>query len=231
MPAYDPPMSWRVEHRRGGVDELHHLEVDGTTRSVLILEVTRPALALGSTQSMDMVAPGVSEARDVTRRHSGGGLVLLDPDDVAWVDVVIPAGDPLWRVDVGEAFVWLGRAWAEAVTPHLSAVDAPPIVHRGGPVHADLGRAVCFAGVGSGEVVVGDRKLVGMSQRRTRDWARFQCLVHRSFDAEASFDVLAPAVRHSDLGERLRERLAGSVATVRDPEAVVDELLEVLDRR
>ena len=33
----------------------------------------------------------------------------MNPGEVVWVDVVIPAADPLWRVDVGEAFVWLGR--------------------------------------------------------------------------------------------------------------------------
>ena len=37
---------------------------------------------------------------------------------------------------------------------------------------------VCFAGVGPGEVLAGGRKLVGISQRRTRAGARFQCAVH-----------------------------------------------------
>ena len=43
---------------------------------------------------------------------------------------------------------------------------------------------VCFAGVGTGEVSVGDRKLVGLSQRRTRTGARFQCLVHLAWEPD-----------------------------------------------
>ena len=34
---------------------------------------------------------------------------------------------------------------------------------------------VCFAGIGPGEVLVGGRKVVGISQRRNRGGARFQC--------------------------------------------------------
>jgi hypothetical protein len=37
---------------------------------------------------------------------------------------------------------------------------------------------VCFEGLGPGEVVVGGRKAVGISQRRTRHWARLQAAVH-----------------------------------------------------
>jgi len=226
-------MSWRVQHLRGGADELHHREVTSNERTVWVFELDRPAVALGSAQSDAALDPSIlhGATRDVTRRHSGGGLVVMDPGDVVWVDVVLPDGDPLWRVDVGEAFVWLGRAWAAAAASHLAPTDPPPVVHRGAPLHADLGRAVCFAGVGSGEVVVGDRKLVGMSQRRTRGWARFQCLVHRRFDPADSMSVLAPHLRSGDFGERLGSRLATSVATVGEIDGLVDDLLAVLDAR
>ena len=39
---------------------------------------------------------------------------------------------------------------------------------------------VCFAGLGPGEVMVAGRKAVGLSQRRSREGARFQsALLHR----------------------------------------------------
>lgn len=225
-------MSWPVEHHQGGADRLHHLEVAAPDRSVLVMELDHAAVALGSTQSeavLDMAAVE-SAGLAVTRRHSGGGLVLMHPGEVVWVDVVIPAGDPLWRVDVGEAFVWLGRVWAEVVAGRVASTEPAPVVHRGAPAHADLGRAVCFAGVGSGEVMVGDRKVVGLSQRRTRDWARFQCLVHGRFDPTESLSLLAPHLTSGVFGDRLRARLASGVGVV-DLDGVVDDLVGRLATR
>ncbi len=51
---------------------------------------------------------------------------------------------------------------------------------------------VCFAGVGPGEVLVGGRKAVGISQRRTKEWARFQCAAYRRWDPAALVGLLAP---------------------------------------
>ena len=51
----------------------------------------------------------------VARRRSGGGAVLVTPEDPVWIDVWVPAGDPLWRDDVGRAFDWLGDAWVAAL--------------------------------------------------------------------------------------------------------------------
>ncbi len=74
---------------------------------------------------------------------------------------------------MGRAFVWLGRAWARA----LAAVGVV-----GATVHEGASRpptawsaAVCFAGLGPGEVTVDGAKVVGISQRRRRDGALFQC--------------------------------------------------------
>ncbi|MDZ7734039.1 MAG: hypothetical protein U5R31_14075 [Acidimicrobiia bacterium] len=101
------------------------------------------------------------------RRRSGGGAVLLDPDDVAvWADVVIPAGDPLADDDVGRATHVVGRLWVDV----LGTLGVDARVHTGGLERTDLGRLVCFADLGPGEVTVGGRKVVGISQRRTAWW-------------------------------------------------------------
>jgi lipoate-protein ligase A len=53
---------------------------------------------------------------------------------------------------------------------------------------------VCFAGVGPGEVLADDgAKLVGISQRRTRNWALFQCAVPLKWDAAPLIAVLGPS--------------------------------------
>ncbi len=50
---------------------------------------------------------------------------------------------------------------------------------------------VCFAGIGPGEVLLGGRKLVGISQRRTRNGSRFQCMVHTRWSPDVLVDLLA----------------------------------------
>lgn len=183
-------MTWSVEHRVGSAADLHGRELDpGTGRRLEVLEVERPALVLGSTQPESAADPVAIAATgtEVVRRRSGGGAVLLLPGRSTWVDVTIARDDTLWQDDVAVAFHWLGHAWAQAVRG--LGIDAR--VHTGPPSTDPWARRVCFAGLGAGEVVVGPRKLVGISQRRTREGARFQCIVHRTWDPVPLLGLLA----------------------------------------
>jgi lipoate---protein ligase len=223
-------MSWIVSRHRGDAGELHHLEPPTPVRRVMVMEPTGPAVALGSTQSPEVLDALAVEAAGltVTRRHSGGGLVLLRPGEIAWVDVPIPPTDPLWQADVGASFIWLGEAWATALG---GVVGSAPTIHHGAPLRADLGRIVCFAGIGSGEVLADGRKVVGLSQRRTRQFARFQCLVHGRFEAGETTALLAPDLREGETGALLADRLGDAVGVVTDVTVVVDSLIEVLSGR
>ena len=194
-----PSPGWRFERCTGRAGPLHDRALPGTpARTVSVLQVERPALVLGSAQSDADADPAACRAAgvEVVRRHSGGGAVLVDPESVLWVDVVLPAGDPLWDGDVGRSFGWLGDAWAAALG---AVVPAAAIgVHRGTLVAGEWSRRACFAGLGPGEVTVDGRKAVGLSQRRTRAGARFQCAVHvagdggaRPVDLGAVADLLA----------------------------------------
>jgi lipoate-protein ligase A len=180
--------SWAVEAVRGSAGSFHARELlDVPHRAIWSSDVDRPALVLGSTQSEAVVDHAACAARgvEIVRRRSGGAAVYLAPDEVAWVDVVVPRGDALWDDDVGRAAWWLGEAFVAALAPGRATV------HRGAMVRGPWSHLVCFAGIGPGEVTVGARKLVGISQRRTRGGARFQCAVHRRFDAVAMRDCLA----------------------------------------
>ena len=132
-----------------------------------------PGLVLGSTQKADAVDQhrAAIEGVEVLRRRSGGGAVLLWPGRQIWVDFFVAAGDPLWNDDVALAARWAGRLWASVVA---ELVAAPYSVHTGRLVADRWGRLVCFAGAGPGEVFVGGRKVVGISQRRSRDRVRIQ---------------------------------------------------------
>ena len=100
----------------------------------------------------------------------------LSPLD-CWIDVVIPVTSPLWERDVGRAFHWIGQVWADALGDLLGPAGPAIATHRGPPSGREAGRLVCFAGLGPGEVTVGGRKVVGLSQRRWRTGVKFQCLV------------------------------------------------------
>lgn len=183
-------MDWSIRRLVGGADELHGRDLEADVRTVTVLEVDRPALVLGSTQSDDDADAAACAAMgvDVVRRRSGGGAVLLLPGQSVWVDLTIPRDDPLWDDDVGRASRWVGDTWASA------AADLGcerPRVHTGAVVETRWSRRICFAGLGPGEVVAGGRKLVGVSQRRTRAGARFQCAVHRRWDPVGILGLLA----------------------------------------
>ena len=173
---------WVVEHHRGSAAELHALEVPGGgTPRVWVLEATAPAVVLGSTQSDDVVDAEAARAAGVAvvRRRSGGGAVWVGPGDPHWVDVIVPRGHALWTDDVGQAFLPIGRAWQGA----LAALGVGGThLHEDRLACGPLGGTVCFAGRGPGEVLLGEAKVVGISQRRTRAGARFQCAVPVRWD-------------------------------------------------
>ncbi len=171
---------WQVERVSGRAAPFHARELpDPLSRTVWLFALERPALVLGSGQGVRAGDPSPFDAArvagaglDVVRRRSGGAAVLLEPGGVVWADVLIGRGDPLWDDDIGRAGWWVGEWWQRALG--RLGVTAPAAVHRGRLVRNPLADAVCFAGVGPGELLVGGRKVVGVSQRRTRLGARFQ---------------------------------------------------------
>jgi lipoate-protein ligase A len=173
---------WQVERRRGSGAELHALDwPDPLEPTVWLLDVERPALVLGSTQSastVDAIAL-TGWGIELAGRRSGGGAVLLVPGQSVWIDVFIPASHLRWDADVNRSFHWLGEVWVAA----LADLGVEAAVHRGGLVRTAQSDRVCFAGLGAGEVTIAGAKAVGLSQRRTRAGARFQCVVHRSWDS------------------------------------------------
>jgi len=192
--------AWVYERKHGAVGALHGLEVPSPARRLVWeLDAAADALVIGSAQHLsDEAARACEDAGvEVVKRHSGGGAVLVRPGEIVWLDVILPRSDPLWDDDIGRSFWWLGEAWQRA----LRSTGIESVVHRGAMVRTSSSDRVCFAGLGPGEVVCGDAKVVGISQRRTRDWARFQCALHRRWDVDAYARLLAaPDLRHDLAG-------------------------------
>ena len=202
---------WVVADSHGDAGVFHSAD-PRSGRSATFHTVERPTLVLGSSQSDSDANLRVAKALrvDVVRRRSGGGAVLLMPGEFVWLDLVIPADDPLWMSDVAQAMVWVGELWQRT----LGQFGVGGGVHRSGLVTTEWSRQVCFTGVGTGEVMAGDSKLVGISQRRTREYARFQSMCHLRWRPELVASMVAP----------LRPT-AGAIATAAQPVDVAGPLL------
>lgn len=194
-------MEWRVEQSRGPAGPFHVRTFDHLTGPTLwVHAVDAPALVLGSTTDASLV-DSVGAARlgiEVCRRRSGGGLVLVEPDSSCWIDVLIPRDAALrspttpWDDDVNRSFAWVGELWRDALADRgltgLRVWDGPL-------TNTEAGSALCFAGIGPGEVIGADpggndAKVVGLSQRRTRWGARFQGLYVQRWSPERLASVV-----------------------------------------
>ena len=171
-----------LEERFGPAAELFDAQAwsDVSVATIRVLTVSAPTIVLGSSQSFDVVDIDecASVGVHVVRRRSGGGAVWVN-DDMVWVDVFVPADHVRWDDDIGRSTWWLGQAWADSLA---QAGVSGAVVHRESMVRTKWSSLICFAGLGAGEVSVGTGKAVGISQRRSRAGALFQCGVVRAWD-------------------------------------------------
>ena len=162
----------------GSCEEFHHRPFPGANEPVISLFTpVQPAIILGSTQEPSLINEKACLVNNIkiVKRRSGGGIVFLAEDSTIWIDVEIPREHSLWLNDVGESSLWLGEVFENELS---RLCDVKLELHRDALIKTAWSSLICFAGRGPGEVFTEDgRKVVGISQRRTRDWARFQCAI------------------------------------------------------
>jgi lipoate-protein ligase A len=184
-----PLMEWGRHEWTGTAADFHAMELPAV-RAMWWCQVEVPTLILGSTQSTDDVDQKIAVecGVSITRRRSGGGAVFVHPSDSVWIDITISRDDPLWKDDVSQSMLWLGECFVEVLSPWVRAD-----VYRDSFSTGVDGRVVCFASSSPGEVFVGANKLVGISQRRSREGARFQCVLYRHWQPDEWSSILASA--------------------------------------
>ena len=192
-----PSMEWGRHDWTGTAADFHAMELP-YERALWWCNVETPTLILGSSQSLDDLNQKSADESGVlvSRRRSGGGAVFVHPSDSVWIDITIIRDDPLWKDDVAQSMLWLGEVFVEALSPWVHAE-----VFRDTFSNGIDGRVVCFASSSPGEVFIGANKLVGISQRRGRDGARFQCVLYRHWRPGEWSQILAS----SDVRSRVAE--------------------------
>jgi lipoate-protein ligase A len=169
---------------------------------------TDAVLVLGSAQRL----AGPTAA---LQRSTGGGAVSCD-DRYLMLDVVLPRGHALAIDDVGRSYRWLAEALLAALGAHGAELRAVTPEEAAALPAADraAARSACFAGTGSYELVTraGDRKLVGLAQRRRGGAVLLQA---GAYIATPRLDVAAALGLGGDEQIALRARLA-RIATLEE---------------
>ncbi len=203
----------------------HSREFDDVGRALWVPTMhDPPTLVLGSNQPNNDVDHDrlASHGISLAKRRSGGGAVLVGPSELVWFDVVLPKTDPLWLEDVRRSFDWIGLACQRA----LRSLGVDTDLHTGPLISTTWSRKVCFAGIGPGELTIDGKKLVGMSQRRTRNASRIQVAILRRWDGaqHASFLNLGPKE-----AERAAKDLKGVATSIpHSPEEILDAVFDEL---
>jgi hypothetical protein len=108
----------------------------------------------------------------------------------------------LWEADVADAALWCGAWWSDALA-QTGVVEC--VVHQGRSEPGPHGALVCFSGRGPGEVFQTGRKLMGISQWRSREGSLFRSCAYTRWDP-------APLVELFDLDLPTRQSLVKDLA-------------------
>lgn len=169
-------MNVTIDEWRAPAAELHQRREAAADVEIVVMVPERPAMVFGSAQrgAATTTPHEWPEAIDRVVRSSGGGAVFVDPARSVWIDLFVSRRVVAIPDDVVTSMLTAGRWWADAVA---SCGVSGAWVYDGAMMHGATPE-VCFSGRGPGEVMVGENKLVGLSQRRTRHSVRIQGQFH-----------------------------------------------------
>ena len=123
------------------------------------------AVVLGCSQRALLADAQRRSTVPVLLRSSGGGAVLTGP----WMlglSILLPPQHPLLAGSLASSYRWLGELFAQCLRSAGIGASTVPVDSRLLQRPAVELLWACFASTLAWEVVVGERKIVGLSQRR-----------------------------------------------------------------
>lgn len=181
----------------------------------------RESLVLGFSQKPEILNVEAVKASGIPiyHRRAGGTAVLVGPHMLS-LDVVLPANHPLVLHDVVESYRWFGEAWVETLQQFgIQSRTVPPT-----EAHAQRARLklpatheyemllqrACYGSYSSYEVVVGQRKAVGLDMIRRRNGSLLQAGVLLHWEPKTLAKLLGNTPDEQKLlREGLNERAVG----------------------
>jgi len=180
-----------------------------------------PALVLGFSQKHDVLnqATLADLKMPIYHRRAGGTAVLVGPTLLS-LDVVLPAGHPLILADIVESYRWFGEIWVAAlaqlnveariVTPVEAHALRARLKQPETRIYELLMNRACYGTLSSYEVVVGQRKIVGLDMIRRRHGSLLQAGVLLQWDSALLAQLLGhTAAEQECLRNGLFERAVG----------------------
>jgi lipoate-protein ligase A len=204
-------------------------------------------LVLGYSQKQGILNPLINDAAGSFRhipiyhRRAGGTAVLVGPNLLS-LDVILPADSPLVLSDIVKSYQWLGEAWVEALR-HLGIETrtVPPdeahelrklLKQEETREREAILRRACYGSLSPYELVVGQRKVVGLDMIRRRNASLLQAGVLLHWETETLAQLLGHnSQEQAILREGLLERavgidtLAGRVIT---PQEVIGTFEQII---
>ena len=183
----------------------------------------------------------------IDHRRAGGTAVLVGAHLLS-LDVALPADSPLVLPDIVESYRWLGEAWVAAlarldihtrtVTVEEAHEQRALLKQNESHERESLLRRACYGSLSPYEVVVGQRKVVGLDMIRRRGGSLLQAGILLHWETEELAQLLGhTSEEQALLREGLRERavgldtLAGRVVTAEEVIGAFEQTLFRQTRR
>ena len=180
-----------------------------------------PGLVLGYSQKHELLNPTTLAALKlpIYHRRAGGTAVLVGPHLLS-LDVALPADSPLVLPDIVESYRWLGETWVAALarlniqthTVTVQEAREQRALLKQSETHEReaLLRRACYGALSPYEVVVGQRKVVGLDMIRRRTGSLLQAGILLHWETEELAQLLGHTPQEQAiLREGLRERAVG----------------------
>lgn len=212
----------------------------GTTPVLYWSQAEPEGLVLGFSQKEHILNPqAVTEMHmPIYHRRAGGTAVLVGPH-LLGLDVVLPAEHPLVLHDIVESYRWFGDCWMHAL--ELLGVETclvpPDEAHAQRTLSRQeeyrereaILRRACYASNSSYEVVVGQRKVVGLDMIRRRNGSLLQAGVLLSWQSEKLAYLLGQTPAEQELLRRELPNRAVGLDELLGREATVNEVMQAFE--
>ena len=204
----------------------------------------REGLVLGFSQKPEMLNSEAVTATHIPIYHRrAGGTAVLVGSHMLSLDVILPSNHPLILRDVVESYRWFGEAWVETlqqfgiqsrIVPPAEAHEQRAQLKLMAPTAARerelLLQRACFGSYSSYEVVVGQRKVVGLDMIRRRVGSLLQAGVLLHWETETLANLLGHTPEEQAiLREGLYERAVG-IDTLAGRVITAEELITAFEK-